>query len=389
MSASTHLRSCSVTSTSDLPRRPLLRDTALDPMAGSRVNRRVTRTTERTAWTRVDRSSSLQVVEVTIYLALLFVAPACFHPSYDRPACAPDGECPSGLICSSARTCEPADSIGPVPDASVDALSTLCNGLTCDPNAICGSACACKAGFVGDGLTCADIDECAAHNGGCAAACMNTPGGFACYAPTSCADIKSHRSSAADGDYTLYLGGDVTRPWKAYCAGMANAPAEYLSLTGTNFGQYTAGGRSPGTDVRTTYTKIRFDPVTLKVDISDRTFATSTGSLKDQNTTPVTSMPYASGMDCAGANSMTGVAQMDLSGTAFEISNTNIFINGGVNSSGLVQIGDKQHESLIGGGNCGWTGPKNIPGPPFNNNVTSATGSLLLLDYVSPPPNAQ
>jgi len=47
------------------------------------------------------------------------------------------------------------------------------NGLSnCDVNAICtdtldGFSCACGSGYIGDGLTCADIADCATNNGGC------------------------------------------------------------------------------------------------------------------------------------------------------------------------------------------------------------------------------
>lgn len=37
---------------------------------------------------------------------LLVLVPACFHPSYDHPACGPGGACPSGLACSAAGFCE-------------------------------------------------------------------------------------------------------------------------------------------------------------------------------------------------------------------------------------------------------------------------------------------
>src|ERR1051325_2997925 len=30
---------------------------------------------------------------------VLMGVPGCFHPSYDHPACGPEGECPSGLMC--------------------------------------------------------------------------------------------------------------------------------------------------------------------------------------------------------------------------------------------------------------------------------------------------
>jgi hypothetical protein len=57
----------------------------------------------------------------------------------------------------------------------------------CDVNAACtanlsGFACACRAGYAGDGRTCAEIDECQTNNGGCDAnaTCTNTPGSRSC-----------------------------------------------------------------------------------------------------------------------------------------------------------------------------------------------------------------
>jgi hypothetical protein len=346
------------------------RDTAFDPARCSRA----------------ARSGPWQASALVVHCVIAFLATACFHPSYDHPACSADRQCPSGLVCSLERTCEPASSIGPLPDAAVDdAPPALCGALTCDPNATCTTAststCTCKAGFTGDGIACADVDECATSNGGCAGACMNAPGSHVCYAPTSCVDIKSHVPGATDGTYMLYLGADAGKPWPAYCARMASSPAEYLTLSGTNFSQYTAGGRSPGTNVRTTYTRVRFDPVTMRVDISDRTFATSTGMLEHENTTPVTSMPYSTAMDCVGPNSKTGVAQIDLSGTSFALDVTVPFIFGGGSPNGSLSGPSDRQLTIAGGGSCGWAGPVNIPTNPFNDNVTSANGLLLQLTY--------
>src|SRR5512140_1223518 len=54
------------------------------------------------------------------YAGWLFVlVPACFHPSYDHPTCGPNGECPSGLTCSSLRVCEEGASDSGPPDASL------------------------------------------------------------------------------------------------------------------------------------------------------------------------------------------------------------------------------------------------------------------------------
>jgi hypothetical protein len=67
----------------------------------------------------------------------------------------------------------------------VDECLTLNGG--CDAHATCKNTpgsrqCACKAGWMGNGLTCADVDECATANGGCDAnaVCANTAGGRTC-----------------------------------------------------------------------------------------------------------------------------------------------------------------------------------------------------------------
>ena len=58
----------------------------------------------------------------------------------------------------------------------------------CDANATCtdatpGYACTCNNGFVGDGTTCSDVDECAdesSNNCDANASCSNTAGAFTC-----------------------------------------------------------------------------------------------------------------------------------------------------------------------------------------------------------------
>jgi hypothetical protein len=67
---------------------------------------------------------------------LLLAVSACFHPSYDRPACGPDGTCPDGLRCSDQLICEAgapldaAEDVGPATDgASLDGnVPPLCLG---------------------------------------------------------------------------------------------------------------------------------------------------------------------------------------------------------------------------------------------------------------------
>jgi peptidoglycan/xylan/chitin deacetylase (PgdA/CDA1 family) len=76
------------------------------------------------------------------------------------------------------------DDAGVGTDAGVDPCSV---DNVCAPNATCeavgGAAiCTCKAGYAGDGTTCADIDECGTGTDTCAddATCTNTQGSFTC-----------------------------------------------------------------------------------------------------------------------------------------------------------------------------------------------------------------
>lgn len=218
-------------------------------------------------------------------------------------------------------------------------------------------------------MTCQDIDECATANGGCSAACANSPGAFECYAPPSCAVVKQKVPTFTSGDVTLYLGGDASKPWRAFCTTVG---VEYLSLTSAaNYAQYS----SPGSNVRTTYTKLRIIPAANggSIDIDDKTYATSTGSL-DHDGTTVTSMAYGCAMDCEGSSSASGVASIDLTGTPFVVTET--FANRGSSAQGTSNVqGGGRIVSLTGGGNCGWRGPQPVPYNPFNS-----IGSMAILE---------
>jgi hypothetical protein len=184
-------------------------------------------------------------------------------------------------------------------------------------------------------------------------------------------------AAAADGPYTLYLTADAGKPWTAFCAAMATTPLEYLSLTEANSAQYTSGGASPGT----TYTKVRFDPAALKINISDRRFAASQGMLNHSGDgTMVTSMPYGVAMDCQGNNSTSGVALIDLTATKFALTGANEFAEGGNMSNSSIQpTSNNQRATINGGGNCGWVAPVGAPMNPFNDNVTN--GAILEVVY--------
>jgi hypothetical protein len=272
-------------------------------------------------------------------------------------------------------------------DASIDALTPVtCGDLTCDPHATCSgspAACTCATGWTGDGMTCSDVNECLVGNGGCPAACENTSGSFVCYAAASCAELAQYVPNVGNAEYTLYLGGDPTKPWTAYCAATADGLLEYLSVTGSNFSQYTAGGASTGSNVTTTFTKVRILPTQMMIDISDRTFATSQGTLNHSGSgTMVTSMPYAVAMDCKADDSATGAASIDLTATHFAITGAAAFQGGGSAYGGATAMSsNNQKATLTGGGYCGWNAPVNAPSNPFNKNVTSTNGAILPLVY--------
>jgi len=276
-------------------------------------------------------------------------------------------------------------SIDAAPDA---AMPITCGDLTCDPHATCSTtgtnaSCTCAMGYTGDGFTCTDIDECATQNGNCAAACQNTSGNFVCYTPQTCADLANHGVAVADASYTLYFAGLATQPYTVYCAGSGANAKEYLSLTGSNTSIYQQGGQSPGTDVKTAFTKIRFVTTTSMIDISDRTFATSTGMLNHSGDgTMVTSMPYGVAMNCKGVNDQSTTANFDISATQFAFTGNAAFTGGGSGFAATTTVSsNNQKVKLQGGGNCGWDAPAGAPSNPFNNNVDANNGQLIGLVY--------
>lgn len=183
--------------------------------------------------------------------------------------------------------------------------------------------------------------------------------------PGSCKDIHNSHPDAPDGNYVLFSNGNL---FTVYCYGMTGTPREYIDLAvtgpGANFSQYTAGGASPGTDVRTTFTRLRIDPATLTVDIGDLTFASSTGSLRHGGTT-VKSMPYGVAMSCTAPQSTSGAGNINLQSTPFQVGST--FVTGGFHAAGSATVSpDHQVVALKGGGYCGWITPAPALYNPFN-----------------------
>lgn len=172
--------------------------------------------------------------------------------------------------------------------------------------------------------------------------------------PATCAE-------ASDGPHTLYLEGDPAKPWTAYCHG----GLEYLTLPTptTNYSQFTAGNPpAVGTNVRTSYTRVRFVVDLGEVDISDQTFATSTGMIQITGYAPtVTSMLYGVAASCDYTDN--GIAIIDLTGTPFSVTPGQFTLGGASVMGSAVYSNNNRVVNLSGvGGNCGWEGPGTLGG---------------------------
>lgn len=257
----------------------------------------------------------------------------------------------------------------------VDAMVSTCSPA-CGANATCNSmtlACDCVNGFTQGNNGCEDTNECLTDACG-SQQCVNSAGSFRCYTPATCKEVQTATSATADAEYTLYIGGDETKPWTAYCKGMSTAtPLEYLTLTvpNENTGQYKDGGASNGSTVTTTYQKVRIDPATLALNASDQSFATSTGSLTHSDSgTAVTAMPLGVAMSCVRNDDSSGRARINLTGSKFHV--VSQFASGGARpgiiSDNVVVTSAQQKVALKGGGFCGWFAAAGFPGNPFNQN---------------------
>ena len=189
--------------------------------------------------------------------------------------------------------------------------------------------------------------------------------------PSSCAEAAQGFEAPADGERTLFVDGEAQRPWRAYCADMTSAPIEYLTLpTNSTWSMYRAGGRAIGSDVTTRFDKVRIDPVTLKLDITDTTFAVSEGSLTHIDGSKITEMPLGVAMSCGGGYA---TANVDVQGTPFLL--TTDFATGGdaghVGNADLWQNHDVME--MWADGDCGFVGPTSL-----TNAMKAPQGSIVL-----------
>lgn len=196
--------------------------------------------------------------------------------------------------------------------------------------------------------------------------------------PRTCGEVAKSHPGATDGDHTLFINNEETKPWVAYCVDMdSDAPHEYLTLSDTGPGTWSklvAGGSITGTDVDTRFDKIRIDPLTLKVDTSDLTFAVSTGLAMLASGTEVKAMPLGVGMTCGGGYAS---AQVSIDDTPFTIAST-FAVAGAAGATGHADPWwTNQTMEMWADGDCAWVGPEAMPANPVNN----AGGFVLQLAY--------
>lgn len=337
-----------------------------------------------------------------ISLFALSVVACGFSPglsSSDAPPSGPD---------ASHHDAEIPDS--PVPlDAFVPQDAPSCTGtsLQCGLHATCeviGNVpqCKCDSGYTGIGSDCTAIDACATANGGCGQEyCTSSMGSATCHVAATCADLAGFGDSipGTGADVTLFWNGDSSKPWTAFCSGGGSGGLEYLELGATsNFGQYSAGGHTSGqadggggvgSNVTTTFTKVRIVPATAVLDIADLSYATSVGKLYHPNTganIKVTSMPFGVAMDCNGNNPIIGVANIDVSNTQFTIDVTQFVVSGAAGAGGgtTPATSTSKQIAITGGGNCGWNAPNGAPGNPFNPGPSWGSGGQVLSVTYSP-----
>ena len=187
--------------------------------------------------------------------------------------------------------------------------------------------------------------------------------------PASCLD------AGGDGSVTLFLGGDARKPWQAFCHHGGAYVELHADAPDANVASYAAGGDAVGTTVRTQYRRIRIDPETLTVDISDQTFATSSGALQVGADT-ITAMPFGVAAACGGDD--LAVANIDLGDTPFVVAMR--FASRGPGAFGDVTPRDGGHAiDLTAAGTCGQTGPAGLPARAHH---LASGGWFLQLAYV-------
>jgi len=168
----------------------------------------------------------------------------------------------------------------------------------------------------------------------------------------SCADVRLARSTAPDGDYEITVFGKTVSVW---CADMATAPTEYLTLprTGSPFNVSEGVDFSGDTAIKITthYTRVRLNLPTsagqnFSINPTDHRFATSDGAIAH---------PWGYTGSCGNAPHG---ANLDLTGTPFGMSKADVEPTGAGSGESTISA-DTQIMTIKFKGDCGTMRAKN------------------------------
>lgn len=279
-------------------------------------------------------------------------------------------ECDAVTDCAGHGECAPAGS------------PTLC---VCEP-AYAGEGCdECAAGYQdndGDGecsescaLTRCQMDD-VCEDGSGQASCLYD-------GPTSCADVLTRAGMATmpDGYYTVYADRQELQPWDVWCEDMSSGtPRDYLTIAYTD--DENSRFESYGIDgliAQTRYYRVRIDPDTLVVDVTDRTFSETIDYV--EIVTGQEDVDFATARSCSRNNVDPGSyyaasSRLDLRGTPFAVNDS--FASYGACPVTSVS-GSSQVFDLLADGACGGIAP---------DDLAAFQGLICPQTMMSMPPDA-
>jgi len=199
------------------------------------------------------------------------------------------------------------------------------------------------------------------------------------YAAT-CAELGE---DARDKDVTLYMGKDPNKPWAAHCR---DADLKtYLILGAPSMSAYPDGGcagliQTNQPSVVTTWTMVRFNPLTGVVSTGDFFGSTSTGGTHETSgngaiNNDYRKVPFAAGRSCGNKRMVTKV---DLTRSKFRIADGQQWFSDGFMSDVNVNLdGAKKTLTFDVGGNP--TGQSGCGGA--TDYYTLAGGDCVKLTY--------
>lgn len=180
--------------------------------------------------------------------------------------------------------------------------------------------------------------------------------------PQSCADLYGQTTTPFfEGEYTVFAGGDPTKPFPIYCTNADGTLKDYLSLAnvGDTF-NYSIIAHE-GQQLVVHYTKVRINPYTLELDKSDRAFATAVGQVPENIPSEINDPDFGVAVGCGNdlQNLTFAQANVDLNGTAFALDDSVLFGVFGFDAvgEGAIISSDRRVVAINVSGRCGWVWP--------------------------------